>query len=288
MKGSAKFQAVLEEIRNTMAADRRVVNEAPSKFVVFSQFPEVLKKFESVLKRLHLFHHVCIAGQTSQAHREMALHSFRHDPSCRLILLSTGSASAGLTLTSANVLYMMEPCYSVLDEAQALNRCHRIGQTRRVRCVVFYAKVRLCSRIFTIAITNPIAIAITIATSILIAIAMPIAMPIAIAIVFFCVADRTPLKRDFWHCVANTTLVSSWTVPMHCVSVALTMSTMKRNPIAIVERTKEMVMDPKVSVSRTFSVFRRCRNSLVFCRRNEGDEMVMVMVMVLSYRGRIW
>lgn len=40
----------------------------------------------------------------------------------------------------ANVLYMVDPCFSLADEAQALNRAHRIGQTRKVRCVIFFVR----------------------------------------------------------------------------------------------------------------------------------------------------
>lgn len=51
-----------------------------------------------------------------------------------------GAGAVGLTLTAANVLYLMEPSHSLADEAQALNRAHRIGQTRPVRCVIFFAR----------------------------------------------------------------------------------------------------------------------------------------------------
>ncbi|CAN0468794.1 unnamed protein product, partial [Hapterophycus canaliculatus] len=48
--------------------------------------------------------------------------------------------AAGLTLTAASTVYMLDPVWSAADEAQALNRAHRIGQTHTVRCVVFYMK----------------------------------------------------------------------------------------------------------------------------------------------------
>ncbi|CAN0548603.1 unnamed protein product, partial [Laminaria digitata] len=34
----------------------------------------------------------------------------------------------GLTLTAASTVYMMDPVWDAADEAQALNRAHRIGQ----------------------------------------------------------------------------------------------------------------------------------------------------------------
>jgi SNF2 family DNA or RNA helicase len=53
-------------------------------------------------------------------------------------LLHAGTAAAGLTLTQADLVILLEPFLSPGDEAQAANRVHRIGQTRPVRCVTYY------------------------------------------------------------------------------------------------------------------------------------------------------
>lgn len=71
--------------------------------------------------------------------KNISLRRFIEDPLCNVCLLSTGTAAVGLTLTVASVCYMLEPLASASEEAQALNRVHRIGQTRAVRSVVFYA-----------------------------------------------------------------------------------------------------------------------------------------------------
>lgn len=63
---------------------------------------------------------------------------FREDPACR-VLVALGSVGAlGLTLTHATTVYMLEPLPRAAIEAQAMNRVHRIGQTRPTRCLVFY------------------------------------------------------------------------------------------------------------------------------------------------------
>ena len=61
------------------------------------------------------------------------------DPNCRVFLLHAGAAAAGLTLVAARKVFLMEPFLSHGMELQALNRCHRIGQTRPVSCVTYYA-----------------------------------------------------------------------------------------------------------------------------------------------------
>ncbi|EEH58358.1 uncharacterized protein MICPUCDRAFT_9486, partial [Micromonas pusilla CCMP1545] len=60
------------------------------------------------------------------------------DPDVKVLLLHAGTAAAGLTLTQADLVILLEPFLSPGDEAQAANRVHRIGQTRPVRCVTYY------------------------------------------------------------------------------------------------------------------------------------------------------
>ena len=69
-----------------------------------------------------------------------AVKRFREDPACRVLLLHAGTAAAGLTLTHADLVILLEPFLSPGDEAQAANRVHRIGQTRAVRCVTYFVR----------------------------------------------------------------------------------------------------------------------------------------------------
>ena len=64
---------------------------------------------------------------------------FQTDPLCRVLLTQIGVGARGLTLTCATTVYLLEPCRRVADEAQAMGRVHRIGQTRPTRCVVLFA-----------------------------------------------------------------------------------------------------------------------------------------------------
>ena len=81
-----------------------------------------------------------IDGRGSSKTRDENLHRFNEDPACNVLLLASGPGSAGLTLTIANTLYMLEPTANAAEEAQAVSRVHRIGQTKTTRCVIFYAK----------------------------------------------------------------------------------------------------------------------------------------------------
>lgn len=52
--------------------------------------------------------------------------------------------------------YFIEPTSNAADEAQALSRIHRIGQSQSVKCVIFYAKNTFEERLLAIRQRNGI------------------------------------------------------------------------------------------------------------------------------------
>lgn len=64
--------------------------------------------------------------------RDQSLETFANDPTVPIILVSIGAGGLGLNLTSANKAYVMEPQFNPAAEAQAVDRVHRLGQTREV------------------------------------------------------------------------------------------------------------------------------------------------------------
>ena len=42
-------------------------------------------------------------------------------------------------MTAASHVFLMEPFMKAGEQAQAMNRCHRIGQTKDVTCTLYYA-----------------------------------------------------------------------------------------------------------------------------------------------------
>jgi SNF2 family DNA or RNA helicase len=55
------------------------------------------------------------------------------DASCSVLVLSLKSCGAGLSLTSASEVFLLEPSLNPALTVQALSRVHRLGQTRPVR-----------------------------------------------------------------------------------------------------------------------------------------------------------
>ena len=56
---------------------------------------------------------------------------FKADLSVRVLLLSMSKGAQGLTLTEASHVYLLHPIMNAQQEAQAVNRVHRIGQTKQ-------------------------------------------------------------------------------------------------------------------------------------------------------------
>eukprot|EP00741_Cyanophora_paradoxa_P013780 tig00020710_g13302.t1 len=73
--------------------------------------------------------HVALEGGQKRAAR--ALRAFHTDSTVKeVFLLSMSQGAQGLTLVSATRVYLMEPTLNPAIEDQAINRVHRIGQTR--------------------------------------------------------------------------------------------------------------------------------------------------------------
>jgi SNF2 family DNA or RNA helicase len=57
---------------------------------------------------------------------------FQNNPDSRLFLISLKAGGLGLNLTAAEYVYLLDPWWNPAVEAQAVDRTHRIGQTRSV------------------------------------------------------------------------------------------------------------------------------------------------------------
>ena len=84
---------------------------------------------------------VSITGDTPNTVRHEAVGKFQNDPACRVFVGSITAAGEGITLTAAHDVVIVEPSWVPADNAQAISRCHRIGQKKPVFAyfVVAYA-----------------------------------------------------------------------------------------------------------------------------------------------------
>ena len=105
------------------------VIEEEHKVLVFSQFTSFLAIIRLRLEREGVDYEY-LDGKTRN--RGVAVQRFQSDPRCKLFLISLKAGGQGLNLTAAEYVFLLDPWWNPAVEAQAIDRAHRIGQTRRV------------------------------------------------------------------------------------------------------------------------------------------------------------
>ncbi|HEV8543105.1 MAG TPA: DEAD/DEAH box helicase, partial [Verrucomicrobiae bacterium] len=99
------------------------------KVLVFSQFVQMLRLLEAECKQREMPTYI-LTGETKQ--RQEVVNAFQNDPNPSVFLLSLRAAGTGLNLTTASYVVLYDPWWNPAVEAQAIDRSHRIGQTRTV------------------------------------------------------------------------------------------------------------------------------------------------------------
>jgi SNF2 family DNA or RNA helicase len=64
--------------------------------------------------------------------RKARVEHFQDDPACPVFLISLKAGGLGLNLTAADYVFLLDPWWNPAVEAQAIDRAHRVGQTRTV------------------------------------------------------------------------------------------------------------------------------------------------------------
>lgn len=98
-----------------------------SKCVVFAWHTEVLNLLEKYLRGIPMRR---ITGSQTPAQRTAAEEWFQSTVGYAIILGQIKAAGVAITLTEANIVYLVEQSYVPGHNAQAIKRVHRIGQTR--------------------------------------------------------------------------------------------------------------------------------------------------------------
>ena len=106
-------------------------NIGDHKALVFSQFLGMLALIRERLKELDVKYEY-FDGSTSATERERAIQAFQNDDSCRVFLISLKAGGVGLNLTAADYVYIVDPWWNPAVEQQAIDRTHRIGQTKNI------------------------------------------------------------------------------------------------------------------------------------------------------------
>ncbi|MEU2201206.1 DEAD/DEAH box helicase [Isoptericola sp. NPDC019482] len=118
--GSAKLDVVTDELTEIAAEGHRAL--------VFSQFTSFLRRVEQRITAAGL-PVVYLDGATRR--RPDVVRAFK-EGDAPVFLISLKAGGVGLNLTEADYVYLLDPWWNPAAEAQAVDRTHRIGQTRNV------------------------------------------------------------------------------------------------------------------------------------------------------------
>ena len=99
------------------------------KALVFSQFTSMLAIVKTMLDRQGIPYEY-LDGQTRD--RKERIEHFQADPDCGIFLISLKAGGLGLNLTAADYVFLLDPWWNPAVEMQAIDRAHRVGQTRPV------------------------------------------------------------------------------------------------------------------------------------------------------------
>jgi superfamily II DNA or RNA helicase len=118
---SEKIDALLDQLEVLLAENHRVL--------IFSQFTSFLSLIKKRLDKVKV-KYLYLDGATKN--RKEVLGDFSKDSSYPVFLISLKAGGMGLNLTSADYCILMDPWWNPAVEAQAVDRTHRIGQTKPV------------------------------------------------------------------------------------------------------------------------------------------------------------
>jgi SNF2 family DNA or RNA helicase len=118
---SGKTETLFELLEPLLAEGQKVL--------LFSQFVQMLELLEIECRERQIATHI-LTGQTKD--RIEVVNAFQNDPNAGVFLLSLRAAGTGLNLTTASYVVLYDPWWNPAVEAQAIDRSHRIGQTRTV------------------------------------------------------------------------------------------------------------------------------------------------------------
>jgi non-specific serine/threonine protein kinase len=106
-------------------------NIGEHKALIFSQFLGMLALIKEKLIENNIpFEY--FDGSTPSHERERAIQNFQNNNECRVFLISLKAGGVGLNLTAADYVYIVDPWWNPAVEQQAIDRTHRIGQTKNI------------------------------------------------------------------------------------------------------------------------------------------------------------
>src|SRR5690606_36432313 len=136
---SGKFDTVIEMLQSIVAENHKVL--------IFSQFVTHLQLFRTYFDREKIAY-AYLDGHTK--HRADAVEAFKEKENTQILLISIKAGGVGLNLTEADYVFILDPWWNPAVEQQAIDRSHRIGQTKNVFIYKFISKATVEEKILAL------------------------------------------------------------------------------------------------------------------------------------------
>jgi SNF2 family DNA or RNA helicase len=118
---SAKSELLIEQLMDAVANGHKVL--------VFVNFLAAIESVSAKLAEMGIGY-VAMTGATRD--REALVNRFQNDADCKVFLATLKTGGTGLNLTAADTIFIYDPWWNAAAETQAIDRAHRMGQTRKV------------------------------------------------------------------------------------------------------------------------------------------------------------
>jgi SNF2 family DNA or RNA helicase len=126
---SGKFENVTHTLSTVLDGGHKVL--------IFSQFVKQLGIYRNYFEEQKI-PYVYLDGSTQN--RGDVVKQFQEDKNTRVFLISIKAGGVGLNLTEADYVFILDPWWNPAVEQQAIDRTHRIGQTKNVFIYKFITK----------------------------------------------------------------------------------------------------------------------------------------------------
>ncbi|WVZ87282.1 hypothetical protein U9M48_033943 [Paspalum notatum var. saurae] len=152
---SSKIRATIDILKSiigdtdTMGSSSDTTGSVPAKAIVFTQWTGMLDLLERSLSSNHIEFRR-LDGSMPLNVRERAVKEFNTDPEVRVMIMSLKAGNLGLNMVAACHVIMLDPWWNPSSEDQAVDRAHRIGQTRAVTVSRLTVKDTVEDRILTL------------------------------------------------------------------------------------------------------------------------------------------
>ncbi|WVQ83192.1 hypothetical protein IAT38_005331 [Cryptococcus sp. DSM 104549] len=110
-----------------------------TKSVVFSQWTTMLDRIADMLEETNI-RYARLDGSMTREDRSKAIDALKYNKHVEVLLVSTRAGGVGLNLTVASRCYLVDPYWNPSVESQAIDRIHRMGQTRPVVAIKLMIK----------------------------------------------------------------------------------------------------------------------------------------------------